>query len=194
MLVIRIGPRTLVGLGMALALAVGVVAGSLRPVPLVAAAIDRPAPPADVLQAPVAQAGARVTLDQTQRMLAGAIAYAQEHNYPSSFVILDTGGHVLGSERMDGAAPFTIEFARGKAYGSAITGRPSASLGDSYQNNPGLWGGAINLGYLGPLLPARGALPITLNGVIVGAMGGSGGPAQEDENAVAAGLTAAGLQ
>src|SRR5690349_14866213 len=103
MLVIRIGPRTLAGLGMALALLAGVVVGSLRPVPLVVAA-DRSAPPADVLQAPVSQVGARVTLDQTRRMLAGAIAYAQERDYPSSFVVLDTGGHLLGAARMDGAA------------------------------------------------------------------------------------------
>lgn len=65
---------------------------------------------------------------------------------------------------------------------------------DSYQNNPALWGGAVNLGYLGPLLPSRGALPIMMNGALVGAMGGSGAPAQEDENAVAAALAAVGLQ
>jgi glc operon protein GlcG len=193
MLVIRIGPRTLVGLGMALALLVGVVAGSLRPVALVAAA-DRAAPPADVLQAPIAQAGPRLTLETSARMLQTAIAYAQANNTPSSFVVLDAGGYVLASARMDGAALYTIEFARGKAYGSAISGRSSAALNDSYQNNPALWGGAVGLGYLGPLLPARGALPITMNGVLVGAMAGSGGPAQEDENAVAAALAAVGLQ
>jgi glc operon protein GlcG len=193
MLVIRVGPRTLVGLCMALALLVGVVAGSLRPVSLVAAS-DRAAPPADLLQAPVAQAGSRVTLEMSAQMLRAAIGYAQANNMPSSFVILDTGGHVLASARMDGAAPFTIEFARGKAYGSAFTGRSSASLNDSFQNNPALWGGAINLGYLGPMLPSRGALPIVINGVVVGAMGASGAPAQEDENAVAAALAAVGLQ
>jgi hypothetical protein len=107
MLVIRIGPRTLVGLGMAAALLVGVVAGSLRPVSLVAAA-DRPAPPADLLQAPIAQAGPRITLEMSAQMLRAAIAYAQGNNTPSSFVILDTGGHVIASARMDGAAPNTI--------------------------------------------------------------------------------------
>jgi glc operon protein GlcG len=193
MLVIRIGPRTLVGLGMAVALLVGLVAGSLRPVSLVAAA-DRAAPPAELLQAPLAQAGPRLSLELAARMLQEAIAYAREHNYPSSFVVLDAGGHVLASARMDGAALYTIEFARGKAYGSAVSGRASASLGESYQNNPALWGGAVNLGYLGPLLPARGALPVMMNGVLVGAIGGSGGPAQEDENAVAAALNAVGLQ
>jgi uncharacterized protein GlcG (DUF336 family) len=178
---------------MALALLVGVVAGSLRPVSLVAAA-DRAAPPADLLPAPAAQAGQGITLEMSTRMLQTAIGYARANNTPSSFVIIDPGGHVLASARMDGAAPSTIEFARGKAYGSAITGRSSASLNDSYQNNPALWGGAINLGYLGPMLPARGALPIMMNGVLVGAMGASGAPAQEDENAVAAALAAVGLQ
>jgi len=178
---------------MALALLVGIVAGSLRPVALAAAA-DRAAPPAALLQAPSAQAGPKITLDMSARMMRAAIDYAQANNTPSSFVILDAGGHVLGSVRMDGALPFTIEFARGKAFGSAIAGRSSASLNDSYQNNPALWGGAINLGYNGPLLPARGALPIVMNGVLVGAMGASGAPAQEDENAVAAALAAVGLQ
>ena len=131
MVVITIGPRTLVGLGMALALLVGVVVGSLRPVTLVAAA-DRPAPPADVLQLPVAQAGPRITLEMSAQMMRAAIAYAQANNTPSSFVILDAGGYVLGSARMDGAAPNTIEFARGKAYGSAITGRASGALQESY--------------------------------------------------------------
>ncbi|HLH22903.1 MAG TPA: heme-binding protein [Chloroflexota bacterium] len=192
MLLIRIGPRTLAGLGMALALLVGIAAGSLRPVSLVAA--DRMAPPASALPAPVAQASPRISLEMAERMLQGAIAYAREHDYPSSFVVLDAGGHLLASARMDGAALYTIEFARGKAYGSAVSGRSSAALGDSYQNNPALWGGAVSLGYQGPLLPSRGALPVMVDGVLVGAMGGSGGPSQEDENAVAAGLAAAGLQ
>ena len=39
-----------------------------------------------------------------------------------------------------------------------------------------------------------GSIPLYKNGVLVGAMGGSGAPAQEDENAVAAGLCAVGLQ
>jgi uncharacterized protein GlcG (DUF336 family) len=193
MLVIRIGPRTLVGLGMALALLIGLVAGSLRPVTLAAAA-DRAAPPADLLPAPAAQAGSKITLDMSARMMRAAIEYAQAKNLPSSFVILDAGGFVLGSARMDGAAPFTIEFARGKAYGSAFTGRSSAALNESYQNNPALWGSAVSLGYNGPLLPSRGALPIVMNGALVGAMGASGGPAQEDETAVAAALAAVGLQ
>jgi len=95
---------------------------------------------------------------------------------------------------MDGARLNTIEFARGKAYASNFAGRPSGVLQESYTNNPGLWGNAASLGYGGPLLPSRGALPIMLNGQGAGAMGGSGGPAQEDENAVRAGLAAVGLQ
>jgi uncharacterized protein GlcG (DUF336 family) len=70
-------------------------------------------------------------------------------------------------------------------------GRLWASL---TQNNPGLWGNAAGIGYGVPMLPARGSLPITVNGVLVGGIGASGGPAQEDENAVRAGLVAVGLE
>ncbi len=194
MVVIRIGPRGLALLGMVLTLGIGLVVGSLRPAELVAAASRPAVPPADVLAAPLAQAGPKITLEQATRMLAGAIGYARDNNFNQSFAILDAGGHVIASARMDGATLLTIEFARGKAYGTAVSGRPSASLQESYQNNPALWGGAYALGYGGPLLPGRGALPVVMNGVLVGAMGASGAPAIEDENAVRAGLAAVGLE
>jgi len=191
MLVIRIGPRSLALLGMAAALAVGVLLGSLRPAELVAAA-RAAAPDADVLPAPAAQVNG-VSYEQAQRMIQAAMADAQSKNYLSAFVVLDGGGHVIASGRMDGARLQTIEFARGKAYASVFTGRPSGAVQESYANNPALWGNAASLGYGGPLLPARGALPIMINGQLAGAMGGSGGPAQEDENSVRAGLTAVGF-
>jgi uncharacterized protein GlcG (DUF336 family) len=193
MVVIRIGPRGLAFLGMAVALGVGLLIGSLRPVERVVAA-PQPAPAAEVAPAALAQAGPRLSLEQATRMLAAASAYAHDHNFRMSFAVLDAGGHVIAAARMDGAMPFTAEFARGKAYGAAVSGRSGAALGESYQNNPGLWGNAAGIGYGVPLLPARGSLPIMMNGVLVGGIGASGGPAQEDENAVRAGLVAVGLE
>jgi glc operon protein GlcG len=192
MVVIRIGPRCLALLGIAAALAVGMLLGSLRPVDLVAAAGRAAAPDGDVLPAPSAQMNG-VTYEQAQRMIQAAMADSQSKNYLSAFVVLDGGGHVIASGRMDGARLNTMEFARGKAYASVFAGRPSGPLQESYTNNPGLWGNAASLGYGGPLLPSRGALPIMINGQVAGAMGASGGPGQEDENAVRAGLTAVGL-
>jgi glc operon protein GlcG len=194
MVVIRIGPRGLAFLGMALTPVVGLVVGSLRPVDHVAAAARATTPVDDVLPAPLAQAGPRITAEQAARMIAGAIEYARANNLQQSFVVLDAGGHVIASMRMDGAALFTIEFALGKAYLSAVAGRPSAALGESYQNNPAPWGNAAGIGYGVPMLPSRGAWPVTMNGVLVGSIGASGAPSQEDENAVRAGLAAVGLQ
>ena len=145
MLVIRIGPRTLALLGMVLALAIGLAIGSLRPVDLVSAAGRANTPASEVLFAPGAQASG-VSLEQATRMLQGAMADARGKNYSMSFVILDAGGHVVASARMDGARLNTIEFARGKAYATAMTGRPSGALQESYANNPALWGNAATLG------------------------------------------------
>jgi glc operon protein GlcG len=192
MVVIRIGPRGLASLGMALALAVGLGIGSLRPVERVIAATQA-SPAGDVLPAQTATSGPRITTEQAARAIQGAAAYAQANNMTMSFAVLDAGGHVVASARMDGAPPFTIEFARGKAWGTAVSGRSSASLAESYQNNPALWGNAATIGYGVPLLPGRGALPIVSNGMLVGAMGASGGPSDQDEAAVAAGLAAAGF-
>src|SRR5215212_2617907 len=98
MLVIRIGPRSLTLLGIAAALVVGVLLGSLRPVDLVAAASRAAAPDSDVLPAPPAQMNG-VTYEQAQRMIQAAMADAQSKNFQMSFVVLDGGGHVIASGR-----------------------------------------------------------------------------------------------
>jgi uncharacterized protein GlcG (DUF336 family) len=45
----------------------------------------------------------------------------------------------------------------------------------------------------GHMIPGQGALPVYRNGELVGAVGGSGGTAQQDEDAARAGIEAIGL-
>ena len=45
----------------------------------------------------------------------------------------------------------------------------------------------------GHMIPGQGALPVFKNGELVGAVGGSGGTSQEDEDAARAGIQAVGL-
>ena len=45
----------------------------------------------------------------------------------------------------------------------------------------------------GRFIPSQGALPIYKDGELVGAAGGSGGTAQEDEDCVRAGIESAGF-
>jgi uncharacterized protein GlcG (DUF336 family) len=41
----------------------------------------------------------------------------------------------------------------------------------------------------GEFVPGQGALPIYMNGELIGAVGGSGGTAQEDEDCARAGIS-----
>ena len=45
----------------------------------------------------------------------------------------------------------------------------------------------------GHMIPGQGALPVYRNGELLGAVGGSGGTAQQDEDAARAGIDAIGL-
>jgi uncharacterized protein GlcG (DUF336 family) len=191
---IRVASRAPTLIGIAAGVGVGLLMGSLRSGDLATAATRGTAVPASVSGVPAAQVMRGVTLEQAQRMLLVAADYAQQRGFRMSFVVLDNGGHLVATARMDGANYLTSEYARGKAYGVAATGRSSASLNESYQNNPALWGNAATLGQGAPMLPARGALPIFNDGVLLGAIGASGGPSEEDENAVRAAIVAIGLQ
>lgn len=192
MLVIRIGPRTLAFLGMALALVTGLTVGSLRPADFALAA-GRGAATAEILAAaPSAQGAATLSLDQANRAIQGSIAYARENGYRMSFVVVDASGTVVASAKMDGSGPLIPTIAQGGALVSATFGRPSGAVADGFANNPAFWTSVIGMGR--GFVLARGALPIVLDGVGVGAMAGSGGTAQQDEDAARAGLQAAGLE
>lgn len=191
MLVIRIGPRTLAFLGMALALTVGLIVGSLRPTEIVLAA-GRGAPaPASVLAAPDAQGATPLTLEQAGRAIQASMAYAQQNGYRMSFVVVDAGGVVIASAKMDGTNAMSPTIVQGKAMASAAYGRPSGALAEAFASNPAIWHSVLAMGK--GFVPAQGALPIEINGLRVGAMGGGGGTGQQDEDAVRAGLQAAGL-
>jgi glc operon protein GlcG len=191
MLVIRIGPRALACLGMTLTLAVGFLVGSLRPADLVFAA-GRGAPAAAIVAAPDAQGAPPLTMEQATRAIQGAVAYAQENGYRMSFVVVDAAGTVVAAVKMDGTGPLTPTIVQGKAMASAAFGRPSGALAEGFTTNPALWYSVVGMGR--GFVPAQGALPIEINGVRAGAMGGGGGTSQQDEDAVRAGLQAAGLQ
>ena len=197
MLVIKIGPRSLAVLGMMLALAVGLVLGSLRPAELAAAATRGKAPEAAaVAMAPEAQALSRgVTLEQASRITDGAIEYARANNFRMSFTVVDATGNLVASKRMDGAGLYTTETSRGKALASVAYGINSSEFASRYEAQPLFWTSVTLLGGRTPLTPGQGALLIRdASGTVIGAAGAGGGSSQQDEDAVRAGIAAAGLQ
>jgi glc operon protein GlcG len=140
-----------------------------------------------------ARPAANISLEQAQRVVAGAIAHARKLNVALTVVVVDSGGHVVAGARMDGVPFGTFDVARGKAIASVATGGTSGkALMERYKANPIVFGQISSLSYGGPMFPSQGSLPIFLDGLLIGAVGGSGASSQIDEDAARAGLQAIG--
>jgi glc operon protein GlcG len=126
-----------------------------------------------------------LTLSDANRMVQAAIAEAERININLSVSVCDAGGHLLAFNRMEGAIFISAVAAQGKAVGAVGFGRESSAIsGDSPVVQ------AIMASQGGRIIPAQGALPIIQSGQVVGAIGGSGGTAQQDEDCARVGLTA----
>ena len=126
-----------------------------------------------------------LTLAEANRMIAAAIAKASEINVTLSIAVCDAGGSLVAFSRMDGTSAATATVAQGKVAASAGFGRPSGTL---QADSPLIQAVIASLG--GRMLPAQGAVPVYKGGEMVGAIGGSGATAQQDEDCAQAGANA----
>jgi len=125
-----------------------------------------------------------LTLEDANRIIAGAIAKASELNIRISVAVCDAGGRLLAFQRMDNAIWASAYGSQGKAIASVAFGRPSGELAER-ANHPTPAGIAAAEG--GHMIMGQGAVPIMRDGVIVGACGVGGGTAQQDEDCARAG-------
>ncbi len=126
-----------------------------------------------------------LTLDDANRMVTAAIAKARDMNIGMSIAVVDAGGHLLAFNRIEDSMWLAAHAAQGKAIASSALGWASADIpGD----NPVIQGIFAGLGR--NLVPAQGAVPVRRDGVLIGAIGGSGGTSQQDEDCAKAGLAA----
>ena len=126
-----------------------------------------------------------LTLSDANRMIQAAIAEAGRINIKLSVSVCDAGGHLLAFNRMEGAIFISAVAAQGKAVGAVGFGRDSSAIA---VDSPVVH--AIMASQGGRIIPAQGALPIVRDGEVVGAIGGSGGTAQQDEDCARVGLAA----
>ena len=124
-----------------------------------------------------------LTLAEANRMVQGAISKADELGVKVSIAVCDPGGNLLAFNRMEGASAVSATVAQGKAAASAGFGRASGALP---ADSPVIQAVIATLG--GRMLPAQGAVPVHKDGELVGAIGGSGATAQQDEDCAQAGL------
>ena len=126
-----------------------------------------------------------LTLDDANRMVRAAMAKAGEININLSVAVCDAGGNLLAFNRMEAASSVSATVAQGKAAASAGFGRASGTL---QADSPVIQAVIASMG--GRMLAAQGAVPVYKDGELVGAIGGSGATAQEDEDCAQAGLAA----
>jgi uncharacterized protein GlcG (DUF336 family) len=105
------------------------------------------------------------------------------HNVAAA--VLDAGGNLVAFGRMDEAQLVTIDTAVGKAYTSVAIGAPSSVLHAASQPGAPLAGFQAMTMQPHPLVPFAGGVPITKDGVVVGALGVSGAATSEQDEVIA---------
>ncbi len=128
-------------------------------------------------------AGARAALD-------AALAAAEALGVPVNVSVCDAAGHEIAFARMDGAALLSADIARDKAYTvAAFLGIPTERWFSMIEDAPALREGIV---HRDRLVIFAGGVPVEVAGVTVGAVGVSGGTAEQDADIAAAGAAALG--
>ncbi len=119
-------------------------------------------------------------MSDAQAVIAAAKAEAAVQGWKISVAVVDAGGHLLAFERQDGVAPATAHIASEKARTAAIFRAPTGALEDKITDRPAML-------VLPGAAPLKGGLPLSVGGLVVGAVGISGlAPHQDHQIAEAA--------
>ena len=124
----------------------------------------------------------RLTAAGARKMMAAAIARAQEAGIAVTVAIADAGGHLLLLERMEGGRFHTVHSATTKAVCAASNKRPTSAKGA--QGQPLDTAHALGLALAaGPdrWTAMEGGCPIIVGGECIGGVGVAGGSWEFDE-------------
>ncbi len=115
-------------------------------------------------------------------MLEAARAKASEMGLQVCIAIVDSGGHVLLLERMDGSPFHTVHSSTTKAVTAASNKRPTSAKGAQGQSLDVLHALGLALA-AGPSTwtPMEGGYPIVVAGQCLGGIGVAGGDWQQDQ-------------
>jgi len=127
---------------------------------------------AQLLTVKALPAGMAVTMAQE------AIAVCKTNGYRVSATVVGRGGQVIVQIRGDGTGPHTMENSFKKAYTSRTFRIPSGEMEERLKKNP-----QMGAQYLTGFTTARGALPIKVGDEVIGALGVSGAPGGEKDEA-----------
>jgi len=109
-----------------------------------------------------------------------AVQTCKAQGYAVSAHVVGRGGEIIVAMRGDNTGPHTLENSMKKAVTARATRNPSGNFANQVKNNPGA--GALRLANM---VPAQGALPINVGNDTIGAIGVSGAPGGDKDEACA---------
>jgi uncharacterized protein GlcG (DUF336 family) len=123
-----------------------------------------------------------LTLGQATECIERGLGKARGLGFRVAIAVVDDAGHLVACHRMDGALWVTPEIARAKANASAAFQASTLDLEERFNKGRQLFAG--NVAALGEyaFVFGRGAMPLAIDGRVVGAVGVSGAvPADNDQ-------------
>jgi glc operon protein GlcG len=141
---------------------------------------------ATAAQAQVPQYGTNVNHEQARKAIAGAVADARKQNLPMAIAVVDTAGQLVAFERMDNTQFGSIAVSQDKAASAALYRRATKVFQDALAAG----GAGMRILTLRGANAVEGGIPLIIDGKIMGAIGVSGGSAEQDGVVAKAGLDA----
>ena len=129
-----------------------------------------------------------IQLTDARRIVAAATKKAEEIGQPMNIAVVDAGGNLLAFERMENAWIGSIDIAQKKAFTSRAFDITTKDLGTHSQSGNQFFG--IHASNDGKIMIFAGGIPIKQDGVVVGAIGVSGGSGDQDHSVAEAGAAA----
>lgn len=132
-----------------------------------------------------------VSLDLANQILHGVRAEAGRRGKAMGAAVVDLGGQIVASMRMDGAQLIALPLATDKAWTAVACNAPTEQWAKQTAPGGSDWGLSTSLG--GRFIVFAGGLPLRADGAMIGGVGVSGAAASDDRGCAEAGLAAAGL-
>lgn len=118
-----------------------------------------------------------ITSARACALVARACDLAEAAGKAVCVAVADRGGHLLAFRRMDGAPILSTQLAQDKAYTVAAFGLPTHEWWPILEADESLKTGIVKTDRL---VVFGGGVPVLVDGELVGAIGVSGGTAEED--------------
>jgi uncharacterized protein GlcG (DUF336 family) len=144
----------------------------------------------DSWRGPTASQATGLTLAAARRIIAAVQAEARDMAVAMSCAVVDAGDQLVAFERMDAADLVGITLARDKAFTALVNRMPTADLPPITQPGTEFFGYHTIAG--GRTIIFAGGMPLERDGVLVGAVGVSGGDSGQDQRAAEAAVRAFG--